>query len=393
MTACPTLGASSCPGGDATAGVHHHVRLYPDGGAARVAAMLVAEQQRAGWPVTVSFETCSNQQATAQAHCNHVCDVATVVASVPEGGVLHLHTTQDWPALLQAAAQRGLRPVVTLHDAALLTGGCVYPMHCTGWRDGCHDTCPQGYADAPAEQARRRAALALCRPLLVAPSSWLAGMARQALKGAIVRVIPNGVEAAPVLHKAEARSRFGLAASARVAVLLAHGGEQAAFKGGAQWAGLADALAQRVPSCVVVLAGSIQEGGQAHLGGALGNVLRLPLLDRATVQALLAAADLYVHPALQDNHPLVVLEAMAAGIPVCAFAAGGVVEQVRATGRETDTGVLVPVEDWPALVDACTALLLRGGRRLGLAARQAWAEAFTTQRMASGYAALYGKDA
>lgn len=393
MTACQRLGASSTLGRIATGGVHHHVRLYPDGGAARVAAMLVAEQQRAGWPVTVSFETCSDRQAMAQAHCTHVCDAAAVVARVPAGGVLHLHTTQDWPSLLLAAAQRGLRPVVTLHDAALLTGGCVYPMHCMGWRDGCHDDCPQGYADAPAEQARRRAALALCRPLLASPSSWLAGLARQALEGGVVRVIPNGVEAAPALHKAEARSSFGLSASARVAVLMAHGGEQAAFKGGAHWAALADALAQRVPSCVVVLAGSIGQGGQAHLGGALGNVLRLPLLDRATVQALFAAADLYVHPALQDNHPLVVLEAMAAGLAVCGFAAGGVVEQVRATGRENDTGVLVPVGDWSGLADACATLLLRGGRRLGLAARQAWAEAFTTQRMASGYAALYAKDA
>ena len=56
--------------------------------------------------------------------------------------------------------------------------------------------------------------------------------------------------------------------------------------------------------------------------------------------SILASCDLLVHPGDQETFGLVVLEAMACGIPVVGMAAGGVAELV-----DSDTGLLVTPGD------------------------------------------------
>ena len=74
---------------------------------------------------------------------------------------------------------------------------------------------------------------------------------------------------------------------------------------------------------------------------------------RHDVPALLALADLYVHPSLKEGYSNALLEAMAAGKAVVATAVGGNVEAVS----EGVTGLLVPARDPPALEAAMTRLL------------------------------------
>lgn len=83
---------------------------------------------------------------------------------------------------------------------------------------------------------------------------------------------------------------------------------------------------------------------------------------------LLAALDLCVMPSLEENLPLVLLEAMAAGVPVVASDVGGVSECVRADV----TGLLVPPADVNALSDAIAAVLNNPdrGRELAAAAQR-----------------------
>ncbi len=69
---------------------------------------------------------------------------------------------------------------------------------------------------------------------------------------------------------------------------------------------------------------------------------------RTDVDELLAGADVFVHPSLEDAFPTVLLEAMAAGLPVVASNVGGIPEIVI----DGVTGILVPPGDAGAIVAA-----------------------------------------
>ena len=108
---------------------------------------------------------------------------------------------------------------------------------------------------------------------------------------------------------------------------------------------------------------------------------------RPDLREFLGHVDLLVHPALREGLGVSVLEAQAAGVPVVAFAAGGVTEAVV----DGTAGLLVPPADSVALVDAVTRLLddpnLR--QRLGAAGRERMTREFSPGRMAEDYLALY----
>lgn len=67
-------------------------------------------------------------------------------------------------------------------------------------------------------------------------------------------------------------------------------------------------------------------------------------ISDATVQVLLQRSDLFVFPTLADTFPLVVLEAMAHGVPVIASLVGGIPHQISG-----DCGVLVEPGDMAGL--------------------------------------------
>jgi glycosyltransferase involved in cell wall biosynthesis len=73
---------------------------------------------------------------------------------------------------------------------------------------------------------------------------------------------------------------------------------------------------------------------------------------RRDVETVLAGCDVFVHPSFEDAFPTVLLEAMAAGLPVVASRVGGIPEIVQ----EEVTGVLVPAGDPAALAQAIARL-------------------------------------
>ncbi|MFP5284344.1 MAG: glycosyltransferase family 4 protein [Thermoanaerobaculia bacterium] len=109
---------------------------------------------------------------------------------------------------------------------------------------------------------------------------------------------------------------------------------------------------------------------------------------RRDVPELLAASDLFVLPSLGDAYPTVLMEAMAAGLPVVSTRVGGIPEIVD-DGR---TGILVPPGDATALAGAISDLLDSRERRevLGQAARAAAERRFSTAAWVKRLAEVYG---
>jgi glycosyltransferase involved in cell wall biosynthesis len=108
------------------------------------------------------------------------------------------------------------------------------------------------------------------------------------------------------------------------------------------------------------------------------------LLNTHDMIAAYSAADLVVHPSLQEIFPNAVGEAMACARPVVAADAGGTAELL---GRDGTTGILVPPGDAEALAQVIAELFADPGRlrALGEAARRRIQERFPVERMVEGY--------
>lgn len=94
---------------------------------------------------------------------------------------------------------------------------------------------------------------------------------------------------------------------------------------------------------------------------------RVRLVGWRDVPAFLATGDVFAFPSYQEGFPLVLLEAMAAGLPVVSAAIPGPVEMI-ADGAD---GVLVPPGDPAALAQALAGLIAtpKKASELGVAAR------------------------
>ncbi len=110
---------------------------------------------------------------------------------------------------------------------------------------------------------------------------------------------------------------------------------------------------------------------------------------RSDVDSILPAADLLVHPTLADAFPTVLLEAMAAGLPVVASQVGGIPEIVEPGG----TGTLVPASNPEALASAVVDLLMHGDARAGMGrrAREIATQRFSTEAWLARLNTLYGE--
>jgi glycosyltransferase involved in cell wall biosynthesis len=126
------------------------------------------------------------------------------------------------------------------------------------------------------------------------------------------------------------------------------------------------------------LVGALGVAGFVHLLGA-----------RRDVPALLNALDVFVLSSDTEGLPLVVLEAMATGLPVVSTRVGGVPTVLD----DGDTGYLVPVGDAAALRTQLAALAgdPQAGRACGARARSAAVTRFSAERMQRDYLALYAR--
>ncbi len=372
----PLPGKPAAPG---EISLYLHGILSAQGGAARVMGLLAQGAERHGFKTFMSceFKDSGAEKAREIAPLN-------LGGHVPPVALSHVHGSRNWDDLFRGFSVLGQRvDFITMHDCALLTGGCIHPGDCPGWSEGCTDDCPQAYKDVVNRQNALRSVLRAQAPTLVCPSAWLRRMARAVFPGIDCVLIPNGVED-PLLSadRASARQALGLVPGAKLLLFAAHGGKLAPAKGVADFLAVWRAVKAKLPEAAAFIVGGDEVSRE-------GDLYYWPYVDTAHMQRFMLAADMFVSASPAENHSLVILEAMAAGVPVCAYKTGGVPEQVI----DNETGVLAPVGDVAALAAAAQALLGNAAtlRRMGLKARLRYERNFQAKHMVADYMKLYFK--
>jgi len=108
---------------------------------------------------------------------------------------------------------------------------------------------------------------------------------------------------------------------------------------------------------------------------------------RSDIATVMSEFDVFLLSSVSEGTPLVVIEAMAAGLPVIATAVGGLPEMIS----DQETGVLVPTQDVEAMATQMLELANHSGRRiqLGVRGRQLATTEYSLQRMLRDYDEVY----
>ncbi|RIL04485.1 MAG: hypothetical protein DCC71_13930 [Proteobacteria bacterium] len=151
------------------------------------------------------------------------------------------------------------------------------------------------------------------------------------------------------------------------------------------------AAARNLPEARFTLVGPEEPSFTATIAGtlrALGERVRvLPAQPREEIFRLYREADVFVLPTWREGFPNVVIEAMAAALPVVATPVGAIPEAIE----DGKSGLLVPVRDAAALEAALRRLIddapLR--RALGAAARERVEAVFSFDAVVAQLGAIY----
>jgi glycosyltransferase involved in cell wall biosynthesis len=206
-----------------------------------------------------------------------------------------------------------------------------------------------------------------------------------------IRVIGNGVELerfAPSVARHEARRALGFPADAKIVALVGRISEQ---KGQEELIRAAQSVRLTVPEALFLIVGAPDQperaAGLAALVGELGLRDAVRFCGFVTDMPLLyAAIDVLAAPSRWEGFGLMLVEAMAAGLPIVASRVGAIPDVVA----EDETALLVPPADPPSLAAAIASLLgdPRRARRMGELGRKR-AQLFSWERAGRELDALY----
>jgi starch synthase (maltosyl-transferring) len=210
---------------------------------------------------------------------------------------------------------------------------------------------------------------------------------RGGLDPARLTVIPNGVDPSRFDVPPADRASLGVPGDAFLALAV---GRLDVQKGLPDLLDAVERAAADVPALRLAVAGDGPLRGwlETEVAARPGLAGRVRLLGRRDdVPALMRAADLLVHASHWEGMPNVVLEAMAAGLPIVATAVEGVDELVV----PGETGWIVPVRDPDAMALAIreAAADRDAAGRMGRAGRARASDEFSTARMVGRYESLW----
>lgn len=349
--------------------VAHVISDTAIGGAGRYLLALLPGAARHGWDLTVyapEGDLAAAVRATGLAQ----------VITLPEG-------ERSFSLSLWRWLQRNLQPADVVHTHASLAARLVakqrgYPTVLTRHTIG-PDLLPGGLK--PLKRGLHRFIASTFSDATIAVSE--ACRERLLLEGvpaAQIKVIYHGIDAQPYLaaQGASWRQQLGLTANEPVIITVA----RLASVKGLQYAVAAAATLkqQKLPfTWLFVGQGPELANLEAQVQSLdLGEAVRW-LGFQTDIPGLLAAADVFVLPSLQEALGLVLLEAMAAALPVVATRVGGIPELIQSDQQ----GLLVPAGASTELAAAIAKLLTdkEQADRFGAAGRERVLAQFTAENM------------
>lgn len=249
-----------------------------------------------------------------------------------EADIIHCHNLHgNYFNLVSLEEISKLKPVVwTLHDMWSLTGHCAHSFECQKYQTGCNH-CPHlnvyqkiAWDNSLKLWQEKKNIYQKSKLEIVVPSLWLKDIVEKSiLDQHPLDLIYNGIDINIFRpqDKLQARRELGLPIDKKIVLFLADGGKNNQWKG---WK-YADKLTEFWAKDKNVFFLCI--GGR---GKNINNISFTDYVkDPKKIAKYYAAVDVFLFPSIAENFPLVVLEAMSCGLPILAFAVGGVPEAVN----------------------------------------------------------------
>ncbi|WP_146548894.1 glycosyltransferase [Rummeliibacillus suwonensis] len=265
--------------------------------------------------------------------------------------IIHLHNIHGYYINIEMLfdyLKEANKPVIwTLHDCWAITGHCAHfdYIQCRKWQTGC-GYCPQTssypssyiYDNSSENYIKKQETFTGVKSLTIAtPSKWLANLVKDSFLGAYpIKVINNGIDLAAFKPtKSDFRKTFNLEDKF---IILGVANVWNAKKGFDYFIELSKRISLNT---VIVLVGLTPKQMEKLPKNIIG------IRNTRNVQELAkiySAADVFVNPTLEEVMGTTNIEALACGIPVITFDAGGCSENLN-----DQCGIVVEKENMDAL--------------------------------------------
>lgn len=245
--------------------------------------------------------------------------------------IIHLHNLHsnyiNWEMLFHYINKNNIKVVWTFHDCLPFTGQCPYfdIVKCDKWKHGCYE-CPMTHKypatrwDVSKREYLRKKKLftSVSDMVIVTPSQWLANLVSESfLKDYPVRVIFNGIDLSDFYpRQSNFREKYNIQTDKFIILGVAF--SWGIRKGLDRFEKLAKILDERFQIVLVGIdAGKVESD----------KILCISKTDnQGQLAEIYSAADVLLNPTREDNFPTVNIEALACGLPVLSYGAGGSAE-------------------------------------------------------------------